>query len=337
MTQELVVQSNMMSASEVVGQANLIQQIMKEAMKDGMHYMVIPGCGAKPSLLKPGAEKLSLTFRLRPIIDPERDIKIEKLEGDHINVVVYCHIINADGVELATGVGSASTKESKHRYRGGEKVGTGVAVPKEYWNLKKAGKIYEANALLGGDGFCAGKVDTGKQEKEWQICSFGAKAENPDLADTWNTVLKMGKKRAYVDGMLAATGASDIFTQDIEDMNLKHGSDGMAKDSTKPATKAPVPKAIESVQIKTNIITMGKATIKSKSGVESVVYRLTDKDGGVYTATDEGFVTLCKSAKEGGLEVLITHKTDAAKTVEMIDLVEPGGKEVEHGTGQPTA
>jgi hypothetical protein len=48
-------------------------------------------------------------------------------------------------------------------------------------------------------------------------CEIGEKMENPDIADTYNTVLKMAKKRAYIDGILSATAASDIFTQDIED------------------------------------------------------------------------------------------------------------------------
>lgn len=41
--------------------------------------------------------------------------------------------------------------------------------------------------------------------------------ENPDIADTYNTVLKMAKKRAHVDATITACAASDIFTQDIGD------------------------------------------------------------------------------------------------------------------------
>ncbi|WP_298578744.1 hypothetical protein [uncultured Olegusella sp.] len=44
------------------------------------------------------------------------------------------------------------------------------------------------------------------------------KEENPDIADVWNTVKKMAKKRAFVDAVKSTTAASDIFTQDIEDM-----------------------------------------------------------------------------------------------------------------------
>ena len=36
-------------------------------------------------------------------------------------------------------------------------------------------------------------------------------------ADVCNTVLKMAKKRAFVDAVIVATSASDIFTQDLEE------------------------------------------------------------------------------------------------------------------------
>jgi hypothetical protein len=41
---------------------------------------------------------------------------------------------------------------------------------------------------------------------------------NPEPADQQNTLVKMAAKRAYIDGVLKATGASRMFTQDIEDM-----------------------------------------------------------------------------------------------------------------------
>ena len=39
-----------------------------------------------------------------------------------------------------------------------------------------------------------------------------------DFATNLNTILKMAKKRAYVDAILTATHASKVFTQDIEDI-----------------------------------------------------------------------------------------------------------------------
>ena len=38
------------------------------------------------------------------------------------------------------------------------------------------------------------------------------------VANSLNTVLKMARKRSYVDGILSATGSSRIFTQDIEEL-----------------------------------------------------------------------------------------------------------------------
>jgi hypothetical protein len=50
------------------------------------------------------------------------------------------------------------------------------------------------------------------------IVRAGDKVEHDNPADYYNTVLKMAKKRAHVDAVLTATAASDIFTQDVEDM-----------------------------------------------------------------------------------------------------------------------
>lgn len=43
------------------------------------------------------------------------------------------------------------------------------------------------------------------------------KVENPNIEDLFNTVLKMAKKRAFVDAVITATAASDFVTQDLED------------------------------------------------------------------------------------------------------------------------
>lgn len=47
---------------------------------------------------------------------------------------------------------------------------------------------------------------------------FRRGVENPNIADTYNTVLKIAKKRALVDAVLTTLGMSDLFTQDLEDI-----------------------------------------------------------------------------------------------------------------------
>ncbi|MDR1328620.1 MAG: hypothetical protein LBK23_03380 [Oscillospiraceae bacterium] len=53
--------------------------------------------------------------------------------------------------------------------------------------------------------------------------STGELIENPDPADSVNTLIKMANKRAFVDATLKATGASRMFTQDAEDFAAMTG------------------------------------------------------------------------------------------------------------------
>ena len=50
-----------------------------------------------------------------------------------------------------------------------------------------------------------------------RCCSRETKYRSVSLFDIRNTIQKMAEKRAFVSAVLMATGASDIFTQDIED------------------------------------------------------------------------------------------------------------------------
>ena len=68
--------------------------------------------------------------------------------------------------------------------------------------------------------------------------------ENPDIADTWNTVLKIAKKRANVDAVKSTTAASDIFTQDIEDMPQAYQAQ-QPKAQPQTAAAHPQPKPID--------------------------------------------------------------------------------------------
>ncbi len=49
----------------------------------------------------------------------------------------------------------------------------------------------------------------------------GEKVENDNPADVYNTALKIATKRAFVHAVLNTTAASDMFTQDIEDLPVE--------------------------------------------------------------------------------------------------------------------
>lgn len=150
---------------QITHQMSLIKQVMEQNMEKGHDYGVIPGTkGNKPTLLKPGAEKLCKLFFLAPTYaEKETDLGNGHKDCSYICSITQIHT----GRVWGEGIGSCSTMESKYRYR---------------------------------------KDFSGK-----------GRVENPDIADQWNTVRKMGKKRAFVDAILTVTAASAIFTQDVGD------------------------------------------------------------------------------------------------------------------------
>lgn len=189
-----------LSAATVKQQIQIIQGVMKEAMVAETHFGVIPGTN-KPTLYKAGAEKLCLTFRLSPTYDV---IKSDLGQG-HREYEVRCTLTHIPSQKVfGEGVGVCSTMESKFRYRGNTFEETGEPIPKD---------AKEKKAEYRKQGFGMKKIDD-----KWVWVKYGEKQENPDIADVYNTVLKMAKKRAHVDAVLTATAASDIFAQDLEDL-----------------------------------------------------------------------------------------------------------------------
>ena len=201
-------------ALEVMPMKNLIahvsdmQEVYKSLMKDGEHYGVIPGTN-KPTLFKAGAEKLCFAFRLAP----EFEIIETNYEAGHREYRITCRIHNINnGLFLGSGVGSASTMESKYRYRNSGRVCPDCG--KE--TIKRSKEEY------GGGWYCFTKI--GGCGQKWKAGDSAIENQQPgqqehsDPADYYNTILKMSKKRAMVDAVLTVTAASDIFTQDVEDM-----------------------------------------------------------------------------------------------------------------------
>jgi hypothetical protein len=219
MTKELQIRIDQppeLSVKDVLAQVEKIQGVMRQAMREDVHYGVIPGT-EKPTLFKAGAEKLGLVFRFRP----EFEIRRHDLERGHREYEVICRLIHfPTGQVVGEGLGSASTLESKYRYRRGEPDPTSAPVPPAYWNLRQTNPA-KAQELLGGKDFLARKIDGA-----WTICRKASdRFENPDIADCYNTILKMAKKRALVDATLSATAASDCFThEETEDEELEEAA-----------------------------------------------------------------------------------------------------------------
>ena len=200
-----------LTVQQVLLHVSLIQQIMRAAMKEGEHYGRIPGCGDKPTLRKPGAEKLCLTFRLAPTYEVQ-ERQLERGHREYRVTVTLSSIMTH--VNIGQGVGACTTLENKYRFRAGAAEITDRAVPRAYWEIRQDDPA-KAQELIGGKGFTVKKVDG----QGWMVARGGEKVETDNPADYYNTVLKMAKKRALVDAVLTTTAASDIFTQDLEELN----------------------------------------------------------------------------------------------------------------------
>jgi hypothetical protein len=197
-----------MSVEGVMAQVRAIQDLMRQAMIKDEHYGIIPGC-VKPSLLKPGAEKLGMMFRL----SPSYTITRREHGNNHVEFEVTCRLTHIKTGEIwGEGVGSCSTLETKFRYRKAEQTCPKCGKPTIIKGKKEYGGGWICFAKKGG---CGAKFQDGDGEIENQ--NMG-RIEHSDPADYYNTVLKMAKKRAQVDAILTATAASDIFTQDVEEM-----------------------------------------------------------------------------------------------------------------------
>lgn len=221
-------------------QLETVKVIRREVLAENIDFGVIPGTN-KPTLLKPGAEKILNVLRLRPkyeVLDKELN-----METGFILYRYRCVVVEIDtGLEIGESIGSCNSFEKKYRYRWmpahevpsnldlSELVSRTSAVeefdfavskketagkygkPESYWQ-----QFEEAIAAGTAQAFQK-STNSGKQYKAWRIETTVYQVPNPEIWDQLNTIDKMAQKRALVSAVLQAANVSDYFTVDIEDM-----------------------------------------------------------------------------------------------------------------------
>jgi hypothetical protein len=175
-------ESRSLTAANVREHVNLIQEVMAAVMKKDTHYGVIPGCKL-PSLYKAGSEVLLATFRIAVSVHVD-DLSTDDAIRYRVRTV-GTH--QGTGIVVGEGIGECSSNEEKYKWR-------------KCWTKEEFDATPETRR----------RMKFTRSGKEMQI-----RTEPADLA---NTVLKMAKKRGLIDGVLTVTAASDLFTQDIEDL-----------------------------------------------------------------------------------------------------------------------
>ena len=136
-----------LTAVQIKAQVQLIQEVMGAVMQKDVHYGVIPGC-EKPTLYKPGSEKLLSTFR----------IAVKPIETDLSTTEVVRYRVEArgtsmvDGRFLGSGIGECSSGEEKYAWRRVVCKEEWEATPadrrREKWAKKRNGEAYMMQQVL---------------------------------------------------------------------------------------------------------------------------------------------------------------------------------------------
>lgn len=201
------------------------QRLFREVMEEGVHYGTIPGTERKnkdgekepnPTLYKPGAELLLRAYGLAAeITDAETVLDLAGMTtGTGEALVVFrktCRIHPIDRPELtiAAAGGNATSWEKKYRYRD-DSLHCPECQAAAILKSKDRPEFF-CWAKRGG---CGAKFRADDERITGQKVG---RIPNPEIAEILNTLEKMADKRALLAATLIATGASDIFTQDVGD------------------------------------------------------------------------------------------------------------------------
>lgn len=201
--------SFVVTTAEIKERIKEIQDFVADYMIEGEDFGTIPGT-PKPTLYKPGAEKLCDVYGFTPLVEVTN--RVEDWEKGFFHYEVRAVLESRrNGMAVAQGLGSCNSKEARYRWRN-----LGRKCP-----ACGAEQIIKGKEDYGGgwlcwkkNGGCGAKFKDGDNVIESQQVG---KIENDDSFSLVNTILKMAKKRALVDAVLSATRSSGLFTQDMED------------------------------------------------------------------------------------------------------------------------
>lgn len=176
-----------------------IREYVKRNLSEKIDYGLIPNCGNKPVLFKAGAEKLIRLFKLRSTFDLiDRIVDYDK---DLFHYHYRCNLYRF-GELVGQADGIASSKESKFA----RALLTCPSCGKEDTLMKSKYKegYHWCNKNKGGCGenILSSTLDMGNETFNY---------------NSINTLCKMAQKRALVGAVLIVCGASEYFTQDLED------------------------------------------------------------------------------------------------------------------------
>lgn len=165
----------------------LLQSMVKDILIRGVDYGRIPGT-PQDSLWDPGASQIIGSFNCYP--GQRRVLKLEDSDQKIVALIEVPIISRATGQEVGTGIGAASTLETKYKYRW-------VPNPQEWGYDEAAIKTFKTKS---------GKDEDGNETILYRI-------PNPEHSELLNTIIKMASKRAEVDAAESLPGVSSVLRQ----------------------------------------------------------------------------------------------------------------------------
>lgn len=197
-------------------------EFSKEMMKDKLDYWIIPGV-SKPSLFKPWAEKLRLVYGLQVFI--EKTGETLDIDRDFYDVNYMATVKDKNGLVLGMCEWSCNTMEERYNFTAWKDA----SKPMKDWKQDDLEiERLKAEGLGKRKRWGSGWVwQQREQVKSWKLTHK-------------NTIQKMAQKRAYVGAILNATGASEFYTQDVEDMNIAGNAEIIEVKEEKNQTSASV-------------------------------------------------------------------------------------------------
>lgn len=218
---------------------HLVKQFIAEAMILGVDYGTVPGTD-RIGLFKPGAEKLAEFYGV--IQRPRVTAQTERWEDP-----MFFHreyemdlVSRRTGQVLGTGIGSCNSREARYRWRNAERTCPQC----------RAAAIIKGKPEYGGGFVCfARKGGCGAKYKADDAAILDqpiGRVENDDVATLHNTIIKMAKKRALVDGIVSITRSAGLLievAEEDDDGETGGGSAGRPPAGGKPGSGATGPDA----------------------------------------------------------------------------------------------
>ena len=230
-----------LSIQQAVERFNAMVEFVRTVMREGVDYGQIPGID-KPTLLKPGAEKLCTLFGLSSrfqLIHSVEDWNGSEHNGEPFFYYLYrCQLWRGD-LLIAEGDGSCNSFEQKYRYRDAQRK---CPVCNQTTIIKGKEEFGGGWVCFKKRGGCGAKFGAEDAKITSQLVG---RVPNENVADLVNTIQKMGQKRALIAAALLAVNGSEFFTQDTEDLVITTSAVNVSETRAieSPPTAKTAPKA----------------------------------------------------------------------------------------------